>query len=119
MPEPGQFDVTKGSVYIFVSNAEVYRCPKDETVSLCSYGANCRTRNRPRVQIKQPANTVLLSEEGSAWPTTNDGYLNVDYNPPDWVVNRHNKGSVYSFCDGHILWQHWDSDTARQHFELE
>jgi prepilin-type processing-associated H-X9-DG protein/prepilin-type N-terminal cleavage/methylation domain-containing protein len=108
VPSAGNFDVTRGTVYQYVNNAQVYLCPSDKTGSNCSYGANSDTRLAKASSIVDTATTPLLIEEGSSVDTTNDGFFDLDCNPPDRVVNRHNKGSNYVFCDGHTEWQRWD-----------
>ncbi len=116
VPDAGQFDVTRGTLYTYVKNRKVYRCPSDETDSLCSYGANSLTRGLRFPAVRHPESVALLLEEGSLRPTTNDGYFDVVY--PDNVVNRHNKGCVYAFSDGHVVFQVWDSRTARDQCEI-
>lgn len=117
VPDAGQFDVTRGTLYSYVKNREMYHCPSDETSSLCSYGANSLTRGTRIAVIRRADAVALLLEEGSLHPTTNDGYFDVVY--PDNVVNRHNKGCVYAFCDGHVVYRVWDSPTARDHCEIQ
>ena len=117
VPDSGQFDVSRGTLYDYVKNRDVYRCPSDETSSLCSYGANSLTRGTRLAVVRHADAVALLLEEGSLRPTTNDGYFDVVY--PDDVVNRHNKGCVYAFCDGHVVYQVWDSPTARDHCEIQ
>jgi len=120
-PDNGKYHVSKGTIFQYVQNEEVYRCPEDETANLCSYGANSRTRALQRSVIRQPDAVALLLEEGSARPTTNDGYFDLDHQSPpgvpfpDSVVNRHNHGCIYSFCDGHVVWHRWESEEARAH----
>ena len=108
VPNRGNFDVTLGTIYPYVNNEAVYRCRNDVTDSTCSYGANSDTRIAKVARIQNPADTPLLIEEGSALETTNDGFFDIDCTPRDHVVNRHNKGSVYAFCDGHAAWERWD-----------
>jgi len=131
-----------GTMYGYITSsqdlttaAEVYRCPSDDTISLVSYGVNSRTCGEEhatgglergiRLQLlKDPSFTTLLMEETSPRgtggpPTTNDAYLNVEYGT-EKVANRHNRGSVYSFCDGHVLWHRWTKETEwRSHCELQ
>lgn len=110
VPVSGNFEVTRGVLYDHVGNRDVYRCPSDETDSLCSYGANSDTRAAPLASIPHPSETPLLLEEGTGTArTTNDGFFDIDYTPRDYVVDRHAKGSVYGFCDGHVSWERWDN----------
>jgi prepilin-type N-terminal cleavage/methylation domain-containing protein/prepilin-type processing-associated H-X9-DG protein len=109
VPTAGNFDVSRGVIYGYVGNVEVYRCANDSTGSRCSYGANSDTRSASLAGIPSPTDTPLLLEEGTGTAeTTNDGFFDIDYTPRDHVVNRHNKGSVYGWCDGHVDWQRWD-----------
>ncbi len=108
VPSAGNYDVTLGTVYGYINNAQVYRCPSDETGSKCSYGANSDTRLAKVSSLTDSASTPLLLEEGSLVATTNDGYFDLDCNPPDDIVNRHNKGDCFVFCDGHVEWRRWD-----------
>ena len=106
VPNDGNFDVTRGVLYEYVGNREVYRCGNDATRSRCSYGANSDTRAATLASIPSPAEVPLLIEEGTGTAeTTNDGFFDIDCSPRDHVVNRHNRGSVYGWCDGHVDWQ--------------
>lgn len=103
------FDVTRGVIYGYVGNRDVFRCANDSTKSRCSYGANSDTRLAALGELAAPADTPLLIEEGtSTAETTNDGFFDIDCMPRDHVVNRHNRGSVYGWCDGHVDWNRWD-----------
>lgn len=108
-PGSGTFDVTRGTVYDYVSNAKVYICPSDETENLLSYGTNSRTNAARSASLPQPAEIPILLEEGSNQPTTNDGYFNVSV---DHILRRHNKGDTYGFCDGHAQWHAWTNSEA-------
>ena len=109
-PTKGNFDVTRGILYPYTKSKQVYICRSDHTGSKVSYGANSDTKDSKFSQVDNPVETPLLLEEGSTKKTTNDGFFNIDYTPKDYIVNRHQKGSVYSFCDGHVSWERW-SDT--------
>ena len=111
------FDVRQGTLWKYVQAEGVYRCPADETNSQCSYGANGDTidlanaRSRKVAAVPQPSETPYYLEEGAVSETTNDGFFNIWWDDPatpgpdpDHVVNRHNEGSVYSYCDGHVTW---------------
>jgi prepilin-type N-terminal cleavage/methylation domain-containing protein/prepilin-type processing-associated H-X9-DG protein len=109
VPQSGNFDVTRGVLYGYIGNREVFRCGNDATPSTCSYGANSDTRSAILADILAPSDTPLLIEEGCGTAeTTNDGFFDIDCTPRDHVVNRHNKGSAYGWCDGHVDWQRWD-----------
>lgn len=108
VPVSGNFDVKRGTLYSYVGNARVYMCPNDHTGSLCSYGVNSDTQGASITMVGNSSETPLLLEEGSTRKTTNDGFFNIDYTPRDYVVNRHQKASVYGFCDGHVSWEKWE-----------
>lgn len=110
VPAAGNFDASRGTLYKYVNDERVYACRSDVTESLCSYGANSDTRNAKLSKVDRPSSIPLLLEEGSTKPTTNDGYFDLDYLPTDYVVNRHNDGSVYGFCDGHVSWEKWTNE---------
>ena len=108
-PGSGTIHVTRGTIYHYVNNTKVYRCPRDETENRLSYGANSAT-NAVRVgNLPDPSGIPLLLEEGSNQPTTNDGYFNVSV---DHVLSRHNKGDNYAFCDGHARFHAWSNAEA-------
>ncbi len=108
--EIADFNVRRGTLWSYVENEEVYRCPADVTESNCSYGVNGDTidnaANKPRkvAAVRDPSQTPYFLEEGATAETTNDGYFNIWYTPPDRVLNRHNDGDVYSYIDGHVTW---------------
>lgn len=110
VPTAGNFDARRGTLFTYVQEERVYVCPCDLTESRCSYGANSDTRNAKQAELDRPASIPLLLEEGSSKPTTNDGYFDLDCIPADYVVNRHNRGSVYGFCDGHVSWEKWQNE---------
>jgi prepilin-type N-terminal cleavage/methylation domain-containing protein/prepilin-type processing-associated H-X9-DG protein len=104
------FDVTRGVIYGYVGNRDVFRCGNDTTASTCSYGANSDTRSAALAEIPAASDAPLLLEEGTGTAeTTNDGFFDIDCTPRDHVVNRHNKGSIYGWCDGHVAWQRWEN----------
>jgi len=100
VPINGNFDVRRGTMYAQVGDARVYVCPADETGSRCSYGANYATKLRRRSTIRAVSYIPLLLEETAHAPTSNDGY----FVPYDRLADRHNRGSLYLFCDGRVEW---------------
>jgi prepilin-type N-terminal cleavage/methylation domain-containing protein/prepilin-type processing-associated H-X9-DG protein len=108
VPTAGNFDVSRGTLYSYVGNKRVYMCPLDHTGSQCSYGVNSDTQGASLSMVSNSSDTPLLLEEGSTKETTNDGFFNIDYVPKDYVVNRHQKGNVFGFCDGHVSWEKWE-----------
>ena len=112
VPQSGNFEPDRGTLYPYVQNVEVYACPSDQTVSRCSYGTNSETAQLRVGAIKTPESPPLLLEEGASRtsPTSNDGYFDTQWG--DYLTKRHNKGDVYGFCDGHVTWEIWDDQTA-------
>ena len=102
VPSAGQFDPTRGTLYPYVNTTKAYKCRLDTTISINSYSANGYTRGAKTSQIKASSETPLLLEEGTP-KTSDDGY----FAPTNVVINRHNKGAVYSFCDGHAEFEKW------------
>ena len=126
--DPANFDVTRGSIYTYIKNDQVYICPSDSygRKAKNSYAINAcvvTPSSQPGVSIgkneatfENPANWMVLSEE-DAWALTvdltglgnggtNDGYLHLDL---DYASKRHVGGSVVLFMDGHVKWQTQDS----------
>jgi prepilin-type N-terminal cleavage/methylation domain-containing protein/prepilin-type processing-associated H-X9-DG protein len=108
---PARFDPSQGSLHTYVKNAGIFSCPSDPARSGCSYAINSRL-SRPTpvrayfagiglAELTQPANTFLLIEEfDEVNKSTDDAYFNVDV-PNRWAL-RHQDGSTYLFCDGHV-----------------
>ncbi len=109
VPAAGNFVVSRGTLFPYVKEGKVYRCPLDITESSCSYGVNSDTRGMKTIQVPATSQTPLLLEEGSSQETTNDGFFDLDYSPRDYLVGRHNGGNVFAFCDGHVSWENWSN----------
>ena len=112
VPVAGNFEVKRGTLYPYVKDEKVYACPMDITESLCSYGVNSDTKGRKIVEVPSTSQTPLLLEEVSTKETTNDGFFDLDYTPRDYLVNRHEKGNIFAFCDGHVTWENWSNQEA-------
>jgi len=113
------FDPTKGSIYPYVKDTQVYICPSAPngstwgdtySVNSCIY-ADANTTSVPIRLSKDLAdftdttNFMLLGEEGSpsdpnAMP--DDGYLS--YLSSNQMSARHLGGTNISFVDGHVKW---------------
>ncbi len=102
VPSSGQFYPSKGALFPYVNTEKPYLCRLDTTGSNNSYSVNCYLSVVKPSQIKNPSETPLLLEEGTP-KTSNDGY----FASTDVVINRHTKGSVFSFCDGHASFEKW------------
>jgi prepilin-type N-terminal cleavage/methylation domain-containing protein/prepilin-type processing-associated H-X9-DG protein len=114
------FDVTKGALYSYLKNKQIYQCPDDSVVgnsSGLSYSINSCTQGKDAITgvglttgdqlsiFKSETDTALFCEEGSsldAHGSTDDGYYYV--NGGDVLSNRHSSGSVFVFVDGHAKW---------------
>ena len=102
VPTAGQFDPSRGTMYPYVNTKKAYKCRLDMTESINSYSANGRTKGVKTSLVKASSETPLLLEEGTP-KTSDDGYFAYT----NIVVNRHSKGAVYSFCDGHVSFEKW------------
>ena len=105
-PTNGYFDVTRGSLYSYVRNRQIFICPNDRTGSGCSYEMNSYLRFAALAAIQSPADTLLLIPEDSAG-TANDGYFDVPIG--DIPLRSHNDGLNLAYADGHVKWQKWDN----------
>jgi prepilin-type N-terminal cleavage/methylation domain-containing protein/prepilin-type processing-associated H-X9-DG protein len=104
VPGSGQYDLSRGSLFPYTRNKDIYRCPDDHTGSLCSYELNNHLSGQPLGVMYDPARVLLLIEE-DADGTANDGYFDVEC--PDHVENRHNDGAMYAYADGHAKFHRW------------
>lgn len=100
-------DPTKGALYPYARNAQIYRCPSDNRGTV-SYEMNGLLRYAFAGSVYDESTCLLLVEENQ-FGTANDGYFNTAMDP---VMRRHNEGAGYGFVDGHAKWYKWsDTDT--------
>lgn len=123
-----RFDVTRGSLYPYIKNAQAYICPDDANgqASGDSYAYNsCLTvpgattsmwPGKALSSIKDAASTMMATEEGdSSSRSTNDGLFNMfnsDYATDPTVTGydygafatRHSGGCNLLFVDSHVKW---------------
>ncbi|CAN5598188.1 hypothetical protein BH11ARM2_BH11ARM2_34820 [soil metagenome] len=114
------FDATKGSLYPYVKNADVYICPSDAQgrTSRDSYSVNgCAltiqtfgfATGKSSTSFQETAKMLLLAEETSdeSYDTdasflskngTNDGYMIL---PVKYLSTRHSGGLNSAYMDGH------------------
>ena len=105
-PVQGNMDPSRGSIYPYVKNAQIYVCPVDDTDQGCSYAVNAllfSPNGNLHVGMKigritAPASVFLIGEEKASGETTNDAYMNPASDQP---VLRHTEQCVFAFCDGH------------------
>jgi prepilin-type N-terminal cleavage/methylation domain-containing protein len=123
--------ITRGSIYPYVKNVQVYKCPADRgvildtsTPVLRSYSLSC-FMNGPQSdaddwnvkplhqtgQIQKPSTTLTFLDEDNS--TIDDGHflysatINNWFNVPAW---RHNHGDTFAFADGHVEYWKWFSE---------
>ena len=122
--------ITHGTIYSYVKNIQVYKCPADDsmalatsTPSLRSYSLSCYmggpeadTDNwglKPlnhSSQIQKPSNTLTFLEEDIS--SIDDGHFLYSgtlpqwFNLPSW---RHQNGDTIAFADAHAEYWKWQS----------
>jgi prepilin-type N-terminal cleavage/methylation domain-containing protein len=122
--------LTGGSIYPFVRDIRVYRCPSDlsrvlgtSILILRTYSLSCFMGGPPRdttdygikplqqtSQIRNPSRSLTFLEEDDA--TIDDGHflysplVNNWYNIPSWL---HQNGVTLQFADGHGEYWRWRS----------
>ena len=122
--------ITGGSIYPYVKDIRVYRCPADRSRVLGSsvliwrtYSLSCFMGGPPRdttdyglkplhqtSQIRNPSKLLTFLEEDDA--TIDDGHflysptVNNWYNIPSWL---HQNGVTLQFADGHGEYWRWRS----------
>jgi prepilin-type N-terminal cleavage/methylation domain-containing protein/prepilin-type processing-associated H-X9-DG protein len=121
--------ITDGSIYHYVNNLKIYKCPSDRglvqgkvTPVLRSYSLSCYLGGPPAnterwgietlskiTQIRNTSGTLTFIDESPA--TLDDGnflYLdnvsNILWNLPSW---RHNHGTTLVFADAHAEYWKW------------
>ncbi len=118
------FDVTQGSLYPYVKNAQIFVCPSDSQgrSSGDSYAANsCLFTGqglgfepgKSLASFEMPSSFMLLGEEAvpgnESSTSTDDGYFLYQANV---FSTRHTVGTVVSFVDGHAKWYRPDQIAA-------
>lgn len=102
VPSSGSFDVTKGALFPYVKNSQVYICPSDRIQKGDSYEMNSYIEGLSLAEVSDESAVILLAEE-NAGGTANDGYFQVQ-SPRDNPSLRHSEGSNFAFVDGHVKW---------------
>jgi prepilin-type N-terminal cleavage/methylation domain-containing protein/prepilin-type processing-associated H-X9-DG protein len=122
--------ITSGSIYPYIKNIQVYKCPVDRSMvwgtsipTLRSYSLSC-FMGGPQAdtdeygvkpvhrtsQIQQPSIMLTFLEED--FSTIDDGHflysatINEWWNVPSW---RHQNGDTLAFADGHVEYWKWRS----------
>ena len=113
-----EFDVTRGGIYPYVKSAKVYLCPSDINEKInhygLSYSMNSALQFHNESDIKRPAGTVFLVDEGRGTYnrrrgqlSLNDGCFGVDLANPengDVPTEVHCGGGNFGYADGHVNW---------------
>jgi prepilin-type processing-associated H-X9-DG protein len=80
----------------YVDSLESFKCPKDDTDALSSYGMNAALSGKSLAELDDPASVVVLYETASPGDSPSGG-------PADVVSPaRHPDGNHYLFADGHV-----------------
>jgi len=108
-------DVQKGTLYPYVRDKHVYRCPSEKTDSELTYMMT-RPFHMKRIQIvRYPATAIVLAEEGTResdgdntvhndgviWPLNNDNDWKQGGPAGEDPASWHNGGALLAFADGH------------------
>lgn len=124
-PGTSAFDVTKGSLYGYIKNKQVYLCPDDSVGAKngLTYAVNDCVENvpnpfmgldtgRPLAVFDSTSSLLLLGEEGTEKgnQSTNDGGLG---HATDTLSGRHTDGSEMLFLDGHAKWYQYGQALAQ------
>ena len=112
--------ITGGSIYPYVRDTKVYRCPSDKMAPIkhLSYSMNANLYGMCIDTVRKTSEQVLLMNElsgtlmntpippplpGQPHAGLNDGHF-CFMNNDDMPQNVHNDGSDYAFLDGHAKW---------------
>ncbi|MCS7209744.1 MAG: prepilin-type N-terminal cleavage/methylation domain-containing protein [Fimbriimonadales bacterium] len=101
--------VTRGAIYLYVKNPDVYICPSDRRgrEKRLSYSMNAVAGFIPEQVVERPAEFVYLIDEGE---TLNDGYFwaiaagSAGPRMVDCPSIMHANGANFLFFDGHSKW---------------
>lgn len=112
-------DVTKGSLFPYTKNKQIYVCPDDSigAQTHLSYSVNSCVLQPPVIDNVIPGKNLAAFDDTSSWMllveetvpgadggagSTNDGYFWVG--GTDAISARHMNGSDLTFLDGHVKW---------------
>lgn len=119
-------EIKNGTLYPFVPNLGVYRCASDRTTLYQSSELRYRSYSmdwflgghpsgsstvavRKMNALKSPSNVFVFADENQ--DGIDDGVFGIYRDPStDWVnipSDRHNRGGMISFADGHCLKLRW------------
>ncbi|MFZ0828658.1 MAG: prepilin-type N-terminal cleavage/methylation domain-containing protein [Verrucomicrobiia bacterium] len=122
--------ITSGSIFIYVKNAQVYKCPADQGViqdtsisRYRSFALSCYM-NGPAAdatdwgvqplsqmsQLQSPSKTLTFIDEDAL--TLDDGHFLYSTNYSNWLNIpgwRHQNGTIFTFADAHAEYWKWKS----------
>jgi prepilin-type N-terminal cleavage/methylation domain-containing protein/prepilin-type processing-associated H-X9-DG protein len=119
---PTRFNPSRGSLYRYAENPNVFQCPSDRALSGNSYAMNAMLSKATatvgfydgisEAALTAPASTFLFLEEAAPQSINGDS-TNDSYHDPrnDRVTSRHRGTANFAFCDGHV--NHLGSNTVR------
>ncbi len=105
-------DVSQGALYPYLKSKQIFICPSDTnaTTKQLSYSMNQNVSQKSLAENDQPAQTMLLIDEGE---TLNDGNFNAlacglagGLDKPTII---HLEGFNAAFTDGHVKWRRPDT----------
>ncbi len=85
-----------GDLEPYVDGLESFKCPRDDTDALASYGMNAALSGKSLAELDDPASVVVLYETASPGMCPSGGAADV-VSPA-----RHPDGNHYLFADGHV-----------------
>jgi prepilin-type N-terminal cleavage/methylation domain-containing protein/prepilin-type processing-associated H-X9-DG protein len=112
-------------IYPYVKNTQLFFCPSESSTPVMgdgigmSYGCNATAPvmgwqwGSKMASVVNVSGTILLGEKGDGdWPCYPYDSPPASWGPVDVVVGRHNGGSNFAFCDGHVKWVILGGDIA-------
>jgi prepilin-type processing-associated H-X9-DG protein len=82
----------------YVRNADVLKCPSDESDAVCSYAMNSALSGASMADVFDPVFTIVFFETRHPGDNPVGGIEDVV------APGRHNGGNSYGFADGHVEW---------------
>lgn len=111
--KPAKFDPTRGTLFTYASDINVFECPSDRAHSGDSYAINAKLSQETETKgfhsgilastVRTPTATFIFLEESAkdAADSTNDSYFDPRN---DRSSGRHKSGANFGFCDTHVSW---------------
>jgi len=108
-------DVTKGELYTYVNNPQVYVCPEITNGTTVSYALNSQLKNKNLAEVKNPA-IPLVMEEGAP-DSTDDGHFLIPGN--SFNEKLHGKFKIFGLLSGSVEKPQLSHDDATEYCTLE